>query len=39
LGAFHGRSGARAWRRTLSERAHCSGPDLVLEALEHIKEA
>jgi len=39
LGAFHGRPGARAWRRTLSERAHCSGPDLVLEALEHIKEA
>ncbi len=39
LGIFHGRPGARMWRRTLSERAHCSGPELVLEALEHVKEA
>lgn len=39
LGLFHGQPGARLWRRTLSERAHCSGPELVLEALEHIKEA
>ncbi len=39
LGIFHGRPGARMWRRTLSERAHCSGPELVLEALKHVKEA
>ena len=39
LGLFHGQPGARLWRRTLSGRAHCSGPELVLEALEHIKEA
>lgn len=39
LGLFHGQPGARLWRRTLSERAHFSGPELVLEALEHIKEA
>lgn len=36
LGLFTGRPGARMWRRVLSERAHKSGPDLVLEALEHI---
>ncbi len=36
LGLFTGRPGARLWRRVLSERAHKSGPDLVLEALDHI---
>ncbi len=35
LGAFQGRPGARAWRRTLSEGAHRpgAGPDLVERAL------
>ena len=36
LGLFTGQPGARMWRRVLSERAHKSGPDLVLEALSHI---
>jgi len=36
LGLFTGRPGARMWRRVLSERAHRSGPELVLEALSHI---
>ena len=35
LGAFSGRPGARAWRRTLSEQAHRpgAGPELVERAL------
>jgi tRNA-dihydrouridine synthase A len=35
LGAFQGRPGARAWRRTLSEGAHLpgAGPELVERAL------
>jgi tRNA-dihydrouridine synthase A len=38
LGAFHGRPGARAWRRALSEGAHRpdAGPDLVARALELV---
>jgi tRNA-dihydrouridine synthase A len=38
LGAFAGRPGARQWRRILSENAHKpgAGPELVLQALEHI---
>ena len=33
LGLFHGRPGARGWRRTLSERAHVEGAGLeVLDA-------
>lgn len=38
LGAFQGRPGARAWRRTLSEGAHLqgAGPALVERALGHI---
>jgi len=36
LGLGTGRPGARMWRRVLSERAHRSGPELVLEALSHI---
>jgi len=38
MGLFTGRSGARLWRRTLSEGAYLpgAGPELVLQALEHI---
>ena len=38
LGAFQGRPGARAWRRTLSEGAHRrgAGPDLVEQALAAV---
>jgi tRNA-dihydrouridine synthase A len=38
LGAFQGRPGARAWRRTLSEGAHLpgAGPELVRRALAAI---
>ncbi len=38
LGAFHGRPGARAWRRILSENAHRpgAGPELVLRALAQL---
>ena len=38
LGLFAGRPGARAWRRTLSERATRpgAGPELVQEALGHV---
>ena len=41
LGAFAGRPGARAWRRTLSEDAHRpeAGPELVLRALAEIEPA
>ncbi len=39
LGAFQGRSGARAWRRILSEGAHQkgAGPELVLRALAEVE--
>ena len=39
LGLFHGVSGARAWRRMLSENAIKKGADetIVLEALNHIR--
>jgi tRNA-dihydrouridine synthase A len=39
LGAFSGRPGARAWRRTLSEGAShkCAGPELVEQALGSIQ--
>jgi len=38
LPLFHGRPGARAWRRVLSEGAHRAGagPALILRALEHV---
>ena len=38
LGAFHGRPGARAWRRMLSEGAHArgAGPELVRAALAQV---
>lgn len=38
LGLFHGQSGARAWRRHLSENTHKdgAGPQVVLDALDHI---
>lgn len=41
LGAFQGRPGARAWRRTLSEGAHRSGagPELVETALACLQNA
>ncbi len=41
LGLFAGRPGARQWRRILSEGAHRdgAGPDLVLDALSHIRQA
>jgi tRNA-dihydrouridine synthase A len=40
LGAFHGRPGARLWRRTLSEGAHhpTAGPELVEHALSALAE-
>ena len=39
LGLFHGVSGARAWRRDLSENATKKGADesIVLEALHNIR--
>jgi tRNA-dihydrouridine synthase A len=41
LGAFAGRPGARAWRRTLSEGAHRpgAGPELVERALAQVAPA
>jgi tRNA-dihydrouridine synthase A len=38
LGVFQGRPGARAWRRMLSENAHCpgAGPELVERALAEV---
>ena len=41
LGAFQGRPGARAWRRTLSENAHRpgAGPELVERALAEVAPA
>jgi tRNA-dihydrouridine synthase A len=41
LGAFHGRPGARAWRRILSENAHRpgAGPELVERALAQLAPA
>ncbi len=40
LGLFAGRPGARAWRRVLSEGATKTGagPDLVLDALNHVSQ-
>ncbi|MEO0345002.1 MAG: tRNA dihydrouridine(20/20a) synthase DusA [Pseudomonadota bacterium] len=39
LGLFNGLPGARAWRRTLSERAHLDrvGPELLIAALEPLE--
>jgi tRNA-dihydrouridine synthase A len=41
LGLFNGQPGARAWRRHLSEAAHCqnAGSELLLEALTRIRPA
>jgi len=41
LGLFHGRPGARGWRRTLSQRMHRADAeaDLLLEALAALPEA
>lgn len=38
LGLFRGVPGARAWRRTLSEKAHqrAAGLDVLVEALRHV---
>ena len=33
LGLFSGRPGAKGWRKVLSENAHSSGPEIVLQAL------
>ena len=40
LGVFAGKPGARAWRRVLSEKASRAGagPEVVLEALSHVRE-
>jgi len=41
LGLFHGTSGARAWRRWLSEHMHQggAGPEVLLDALESRQQA
>lgn len=41
LGLFAGQPGARAWRRTLSERAHLpgAGSDVLLDALGQLRNA
>ncbi|WIV49589.1 tRNA dihydrouridine(20/20a) synthase DusA [Marivivens sp. LCG002] len=41
LGAFAGRSGARGWRRILSQEAHKdgAGPETVLKALSSVTDA
>ena len=41
LGLFHGRPGARQWRRHLAENAHCpgAGPEVVMEALGLVERA
>jgi tRNA-dihydrouridine synthase A len=41
LGLFAGQSGARAWRRSLSEHAHHpdAGVDVVHRALSHLRQA
>ena len=38
LGLFHGRPGAKAWRRHLSEQAHRAGADVdvLIEAARHV---
>jgi tRNA-dihydrouridine synthase A len=38
LGLFQGRSGARGWRRHLSENVHenGAGPQVLLDALQHV---
>lgn len=37
LGLFSGRPGAKGWRKVLSEKAHSSGPEIVLEALNEVE--
>ena len=37
LGLFSGLPGARGWRKILSENAHSSGPEIVLEALSEVE--
>ena len=41
LGLFHGQPGARAWRRTIAEKAHLSGAgiDVIHYALDQVKTA
>jgi len=41
LGLFHGRPGAKRWRRHLSEHAHerGAGPEVIRRALEQVPEA
>ena len=41
LGLYHGRPGARAWRRTLSDSRllHHAGPELLLQALASVEAA
>ena len=38
LGLYQGQSGARSWRRTLSEKSHCAGAgiDVIREALRYV---
>ncbi|MES9901520.1 MAG: tRNA dihydrouridine(20/20a) synthase DusA, partial [Sedimenticola sp.] len=38
LGLFNGQPGARAWRRHISENAHCrgAGPEVILEAAKRV---
>jgi tRNA-dihydrouridine synthase A len=39
LGLFHGRPGAKAWRRHLSEQAHRAGAgvDVLVQAAKHTR--
>ena len=37
LGLFSGRPGAKGWRKVLSENAHSSGPEIVLQALSEVE--
>lgn len=39
LGLFAGQPGARAWRRYISENAHRSGPEVLLDALKAMPTA
>ncbi len=39
LGLFHGRPGARTWRRALSDNGTSAGPDAIERALAAIETA
>ena len=34
---FSGRTGAKGWRKVLSENAHSSGTEIVLQALSEVE--